>query len=380
MQKTLTGEGGVQGLDGLEHKQRKAIFMRLMSEPRIQNLVSMASAEWQSAIYRWQQRDRVVFHDAVQEILCRTICLWAGVPLPEAEVHERTVTLVDMFDGAGALGPRHWAARRARKEAERWITGLVDRVRAGELATNADTALHAFSLARDADGNLLDPRIAAVEILNILRPTVAISVYVTFSALALHEHPEYQERLRRGDPELLDAFVQEVRRFYPFFPFMVAKVKESFEWNGILFPQGRRTMLDIYGTNHDARLFENPYRFRPERFCGKAIDPYGFIPQGGGGYHEHHRCAGEWLTLALMRVSVETLVRDVIYRVPTQDLRVDLSRIPALPHSHFVIEHVRFSPKESGSDSKDSDGLVEIEPPLRTATSNDSVTPFESAP
>jgi fatty-acid peroxygenase len=376
LKKTLTGEGGMPSPDGLEHQQRKGIFMRLMTEPRMQDLIDIARAEWESAIYRWQQRAHVVLHDSVQEILCRTICLWAGVPLPETDVHERTLSLASMFDGAAALGPRHWAARRARKEAELWMMKLVERVRAGELATSPDTALHAFALARNVSGRLLEPGIAAIEILNVLRPTVAISAYVTFAALALHEHPEYRDRLRQGDPKLLDAFAQEVRRFYPFFPFMVAKVKERFEWNGIVFPEGRRTMLDIYGTNHDARLFDDPYRFRPERFCGKAIDPYAFIPQGGGEPHEHHRCAGEWLTLALMRVSVETLIRDVLYRVPPQDLRVDLSRIPALPQSRFIIEHVRFSPKEASAESIPPDALDEIEPPLRTATSNVSVSPL----
>ena len=34
---------------------------------------------------------------------------------------------------------------------------------------------------------MLDPRIAAVELLNILRPTVAVSVFITFTAHALHQ-------------------------------------------------------------------------------------------------------------------------------------------------------------------------------------------------
>jgi fatty-acid peroxygenase len=376
VQHPLTGEAGVFCLDSFEHERRKAIFLRLMTELRLRDLLAMAEAEWQSAIYRWQKRDRIVLHHAVQEILCRTICLWCGVTLPESDVHERTTQLATMFDGAGALGPRHWAARRARKEAEQWMVGLVARVRAGEVATSSDTALHAFALARDESGRLLDERLAAVELLNILRPSVAISVYVTFAALALHQHAEYQERLRQGGPQLLEAFVREVRRYYPFSPFVAAKVKESFEWKGLVFPQGRRTLLDIYGTNHDARLFEDPYSFRPERFGGGNIGPYGVVPQRGGEHLEHHPCAGEWLTLALMRVSVETLVRDVVYRVPQQDLRVDLSRVPALPHSGFIIEQVRFSPRDSAPDSQDADGALEIDPPMRTAASNGSVVPL----
>ncbi len=42
---------------------------------------------------------------------------------------------------------------------------------------------------RDPYGNLLDPGVAAVELINILRPTVAVARYVAFAAVALHEFP-----------------------------------------------------------------------------------------------------------------------------------------------------------------------------------------------
>src|SRR3712207_8802226 len=51
-------------------------------------------------------------------------------------------------------------------------------------------------------------------------------------------------------------FVQEVRRYYPFFPFIVALAREDFDWKGYHFEKGTLTVLDLYGTNHDARLWE----------------------------------------------------------------------------------------------------------------------------
>ena len=98
-------------------------------------------------------------------------------------------------------------------------------------------------------------------------------------------------------------------------------------------------LLDLYGTNHDPRVWGRPDEFIPERFYQWDGSPYNFIPQVGGDHYGGHRCAGEWITVALMRTAVEFLAR-LRYSVPPQDLRVDLSRMPALPRSGFVIRDV----------------------------------------
>jgi hypothetical protein len=65
-------------------------------------------------------------------------------------------------------------------------------------------------------GTPLDAEMAAIELINVLRPIVAIAPFITFSALALHEHPEVKQRLQTMDDEYFEIFANEVRRFYPF--------------------------------------------------------------------------------------------------------------------------------------------------------------------
>ena len=180
---------------------------------------------------------------------------------------------------------------------------------------------------------------AAVELLNVLRPTVAIARFVTFAALALHEHPECQHKLQASEDDYYDLFVQEIRRFNPFFPFVVAHVRQAFDWQGYHFPKGRKAILDLYDTNHDARLWEQPEAFRPERFHHWDGSPFAFIPQGGGDHYRDHRCAGEWITIELMKVALSFLTRSMTYDVPEQDLRISLSGMPAIPNSRFVISN-----------------------------------------
>ena len=50
------------------------------------------------------------------------------------------------------------------------------------------------------------------------------------------------------------AFAQEVRRFYPFAPFVGGRAVRDLTWQGEHIPVGSLVLLDIYGQNHDPAL------------------------------------------------------------------------------------------------------------------------------
>ncbi len=340
----LQDRGAAQTLDGEAHRWRKRMLMALMEPEAIRRLCGEVATEWRAALPGWETAGRVVLLDAVRAILCRAVCRWAGVPLTEGEAGPRTAEFAAMIDGAGAVGPRNWRGLLLRTRTERWARGLIEDVRAGRLAlTEGDAqsrALHVIATHRGPDGNLLDTTTAAVELINILRPVVAIAHYVVFAALALHEHPEQRTALQDASPEELERFVQEVRRFYPFFPLVAGRVRTPFDWRGHRFAEGGWVLLDLYGTCHDPRIWNDPERFRPERFRGREPGAFTLIPQGGGGHLRGHRCAGEWITIEVVKTTVRLLTREMRYGVPAQDLALDLSRMPAMPRSRFVITDV----------------------------------------
>jgi fatty-acid peroxygenase len=338
---TLFGKNGVQALDGREHNHRKKMFMSLMSPEGIQSLTDITMKQWETALNKWEHMDQVLLYEEVKEIMCRTACQWAGVPLEEEVVKEMTKHLAAMFESPAAVGPNHWQGRRARNKVESWIGELVDKVRNGEINPPEDTALHRFAWHRDVEGNLLTADTASVEVINILRPIVAIAIFINFTALALHHNPKEKEKLKSGDNMYAQMFVQEVRRFYPFFPFVAALVKKDFIWNGYKFEEGTLTLLDLYGTNHDPEIWENPDLFSPARFADWEGSPFSFIPQGGGDYLMGHRCAGEWVTLEVMKVSLDFLANRMDYEVPDQDLSYSMVSIPSIPHSKVVLKSVK---------------------------------------
>jgi len=79
----------------------------------------------------------------------------------------------------------------------------------------------ALFIHRDINDELLDSKIVAVELINIIRPTVAIARYVIFAVLALHSYPDNRQNIIDGDEKYLTKFENEVRRFFPFFPFTI---------------------------------------------------------------------------------------------------------------------------------------------------------------
>jgi fatty-acid peroxygenase len=337
----LQDRGSVLTLDGDAHRRRKQLFISAVMAPdRVEELVALADREWRRRIPAWQRMPVLVLHDEVREILCRAVCAWAGVPLPESDARDRAREFGAMVDQAGSIGPRHWHAQWLRRRTERWIGQVIDDVRSGHLVVHRDRAAHAIASHRDADGRLLPRSTAAVELINVLRPTVAVARFITFAALALFEHPAVSTALKAGSDEDLDRFAQEVRRFYPFIPAVGGRVRTPFEWRGHRFKTGEWVLLDIHGTNHDRRRWPDPEEFRPDRFKEAPATAFDVIPQGGGGHADGHRCPGEAITLALMKAATRQLLR-LRYDVPAQDLRIDLASVPALPASGFVIANVR---------------------------------------
>ncbi len=341
IQKTLFGRGGVQSLDDGAHTHRKQMFMALVTGEQVRALTEIMTAVWRQTLPDWEARGTIVLYEETREILTRAVCRWAGVPLEERDVARRTRDLTALFDNAGNIGPQHWWARYARRRANRWIEEVVARIRRGEVEAPAASAVQVIAQHRDLSGERLPLRVAAVEVLNLLRPTVAVAVYITLAAHALRTQPECRKKLAGGANGYTDSFVQEVRRFYPFFPALVARVRRDFEWLNYPFPKGRRVMLDLYGTNHDARLWDAPEEFRPERFDGWRGDPFGFVPQGGGEAEIHHRCPGEGIAMELTKTAVRILLQHITYEVPEQDLKIDYTRLPALPRSHFILTEIR---------------------------------------
>jgi fatty-acid peroxygenase len=338
---TLFGKGAVHGLDDAAHRQRKALFVALLTPEAAADIAERATRQWPDVL---ALEKRPELFDAAARVHCSAACGWAGVPAGRTYA-SLAHDLAAMVDGFGSIGPRYLRARRARRRAGRWATALVERIRAGDPDVPPACALRTVARYRDEDGRLLEPHVAAVELLNLLRPAVAVAYFVTFAALALHSHPTLPQTLRQGGEELLESFAHEVRRFYPFVPLLAARARVDFTWHGVRIRRGERVVLDVHGTLRDPQLWQRAEHFEAARFAGTRPDPFTLIPQGGGDAMGH-RCPGERVTIELIKTAARLLLRSA-YEVA--DGTLPSNRMPPLPRGPVVLAEVHANGLVSGA-------------------------------
>lgn len=337
--KTLFGEGGVQTLDDEEHNQRKKVFMDLMTPKRMEDYHRIVDRTLTEKMEHLQ--GELELFDVAKDVLFRSICEWSGIDLTkmnEREINQLAEYQISMISSAVTNPITHIEGIENRKKSEKWAQSLIEEARINPVAGKENVALYAFANAKDTQGNLLPIDVAAVELLNIIRPTVALTVWIALMGHALFSRPDIYQRLHTEFDELQDSFIQEMRRYYPFFPMIPAFAKKDVTIDGYLIPEDSWVVLDLYGTNHDERSIETPEVFRISRYVGKEKhisydEEYEMIAQGGGKFEAMHRCAGEWITLHALRVFSDQLVNKYEFSVPEQDWTIPMNQFPTYPNS-----------------------------------------------
>ncbi|EJX16709.1 MULTISPECIES: cytochrome P450 [Staphylococcus] len=341
--KTLFGEDGVQTLDGKAHHHRKNYFMDLMTPERMEEYHQVLAKHLSEALDK--QHGEFELFDLANKVLFNAISEWSGINLAKFDketLEKLAENQISMISSAVTSPTDHMKGISDRKESEKWAQELIKEARKHPVPGKENRALYTFANATDLNGELLPVEVAAVDLLNIIRPTVALTVWVALMGHALFAKEGIYNALQADFANLQDPFIQEMRRYYPFFPMLPAISISDVEIDGYEIPKDSWVVLDVYGTNHDERNLVLPEQFDIERYIGKAKDlsyeeEYEMIAQGGGKFREMHRCAGEWITLHSMRVFSDHLVNKYEFTVPEQDWTIAMNQFPTYPNSKALL-------------------------------------------
>ncbi|MDN5569746.1 MAG: cytochrome P450 [Propionibacteriaceae bacterium] len=347
----LFGKGSVHGLDDEAHLVRKQLFVRAaMDDDAVATLMADARDAWGRHIDNvWTAGWEGSVYDAAVEVYGRSILRWAGVRTDDVTATRLARDEALIVDGFAVVGPAFVLSKLKRRQCDAWFTHLIRRARAGTYPVRESSALDLVLQHTDADGQPLSDHLAAVELQNVIRPTIAVARFAAFAALALHTYPEWRGRIsdevvERGstiDAPVAVAFAEEVRRYFPFVPLLPGVARRDLTHEGVHVAKGQRVLLDFYGTLHDQRHWDTPDRFDPHRFLGtgEVFAEY-FIPQGGGEVETGHRCPGEKVAVGLLALTVAELAR-LDYELPPQDLSYEMTRMPTAPRDGVVLARVR---------------------------------------
>ena len=341
--KTLFGEDGVQTLDGEEHHHRKNIFMDLMAPDRMDDYHKILDEKMTAALEA--EQGTFELFGLTRRVLFETVTEWSGINLDhlsDEEIDDLSKYQISMISGTFTSTVDHLKGVEDRKRSERWARKLIQSAREHPVPGKENVALYAFAEATDLDGELLPLDVAAVELLNIIRPTLALTVWAALMGHALFSRSDIYDQLKDNFDELQDSFIHEMRRYYPFFPAVPGISLQDVEIDGYLIPEGSWVALDLYGTNHDARTIDQPEEFKVDRYKGDTErisyeEEYEMIAQGGGEFRSMHRCAGEWITLHTLRVLSDHLVNKYEFSVPEQDFEIPMNQFPTYPNSKVLL-------------------------------------------
>jgi cytochrome P450 len=133
-------------------------------------------------------------------------------------------------------------------------------------------------------------------------------------------HPE--GRGQAGSDEYMQAVISETLRVRPVVPLVVRVLQAPLSIGTRELPAGTRVVPSIYLTNRNPNVYDSPAEFRPERFLeragGRDINPYSWIPFGGG----IRRCIGASFATLEMKLMLQTMLSELAPSLPVRGGRL----------------------------------------------------------
>ena len=127
----------------------------------------------------------------------------------------------------------------------------------------------------------------------------------------------------------LQAVVKETFRKHPPVPVLAPRMSsQATHVGGYVIPKGTRLFVNVWAIGHDPEVWKDPEVFMPERFLEQVAEPvdvkghhFELLPFGTG----KRMCPGISLSMAIVHLTVATLVHGLEWELPPGQKSIDLS-------------------------------------------------------
>jgi cytochrome P450 len=320
----IVGDRSVLLLDGAEHLAQRKLMLPAFHGERMRALTGVMEEVAQAEVAAWRPGEPFTLHERTQALALEVILRAVFGVERGARLDALRAALKDLLDlsasplnllppfrrNLGALTP--WARFiAARDHSDALIHALIAERR--RTAEQGDDVLTMLLAARDEAGQPMTDRELRDELVTLLvagHETTASALSWGFEQLV--RAPATLERVTRAaverDSAYLEATVKEILRRRPVLPIaQPRRIKQPVEIGGHRYEPGPALIGCIYLVHHDARLYPEPYAFRPERFLDGAPGKFGWIPFGGG----VRRCLGASFAQLEMRIALTAILGQV---------------------------------------------------------------------
>jgi cytochrome P450 family 135 len=307
-------------LDGDEHLRRRKLVLPPFHGERMRAYEGLIRAATRAEIATWPAGAPVRTLERMQAITLRVV-LGAVFGVSDGPVLERLAASLrrlmtwttDVRRGLvfAFLGPDRLLALRGFQRQRADVDGqlraeIAARREASDLASRADV-LSLLLGARDADGRSLSDAELRDELMTLLvagHETTAAAL--SWALLEVAADPVAQGRLAAGEPGLAEAAITETLRLHP--PLALGGIRRlprSLELGGWQLPAGTTVAPCAMLLHRRADVYEQPRRWRIDRFLGSRPPAGAWVPFGGG----IRRCVGAALAQFEARIVLDEVVR-----------------------------------------------------------------------
>jgi cytochrome P450 len=286
-------ERNMLDLDDPDHARLRALVSKAFTPRLIERLRGRIEAlceELLDAMERESGTDLIAGY--ALPLPATVIAELLGVPAEDhAKFHRWSNRLVSVSSGRDML-----RALLAALSFMRYLRNLVERRRADP----EDDLITALIRAEEAGDKLSEDELLAMAFLLLVAGHETTVNLIASGTLALLEHPEQSERLRR-DPSLTKTALEELLRYTS--PVEMATeryAREDAEIGGTTIPRGELVLAVLGSANRDERHFEDPDAL------DLARDPNRHLAFGRGGLHH---CLGAPLARMEGQIALDAFLR-----------------------------------------------------------------------
>ncbi len=336
---------GLISLSGAEHRKVRVAAAPCFRGNGLAPLEQALDRRVEQAVQGWPTGKPVTAAKLTLDVLCRAFLEWVLGPLDaqrEAELVAAELALLEVFHHADpnlnqlwptpdAEGPISFDEMVTRFFALRTL--LADTVERGPQGMmgqlNQMLPPQGDGLSRSAQ--LTDHAIHLLLAgLDTVSQTSALLLYHLGHSPQCVESIATEALAGNPEPPHTEAVIKEILRLYAGVPVAVRVTGAPVEVRGFNIPSHRPLMAFLICMQRDARFFDRPLEFVPERWLPGStlkMDSSAYFPFGAG----PHICIGELAAKMIMRRLIPTVCRHFKIRSLQQGLVPVLIRIVALP-------------------------------------------------
>lgn len=318
-------------LDGERHLRERKMMQPGFHAKKLEGYVSVMIDQARAMVDCWRNRLVIELYEEMQAVTLKVTCkTLLGADLLTSQLSEATQAMRDLeaviaVEAREALPVPDWlpiTRKRRMRRSIRTLKTLIERIIRERRASGrlGDDLLGMLLSATDETGSGLDAkRVYDEAVFLFVAGHETTAGTLTWALYLLERHPEIEAEVRReldevlgGRPpafadlprlQYLEKVIKETLRLYPgAWVFGRSPLKDT-RLGPHTIRKGGIVFLCPFVTQRDRRYFDDPERFRPERFTAdfeKSLPRFAYFPFGAGS----HACLGQHFAMAEAKVVI----------------------------------------------------------------------------